>query len=475
MITKQVEKILDEHMDKISYVTSATGFSMLSGAMAPNSGFVFVSMKDWDKRKVTVNQFVYQINREFHQKIKGAQVFAFGPPAIPGLGSGSGFSMMLQDKTGHTPAYLAMEAKKFIAAAQKRPEIGSIFTTYQANVPQRYFKVNKDLALKAGVDLNDLYSTIGAFLGGTYVNDFNRFGRLYKTFIQAEPEYRVNQEDLNLFFVKNREGKNVPLSALVTVKDTTGPDYTIRYNLFRSVELTGQPAEGYSSAQAMTALEEVAQKELPKGMGYAWSNMSYQEKKASGSGNIVFVFALVFVFLILAAQYESWSLPFSILLGTPFAVFGAMLFVLFARLFSSTYVNNVFMQISLVMLIAMAAKNAILIVEFANMEFEKGLSLFDAAMKAARQRFRPILMTAFSFILGVLPLVIASGAGAEARKVMGVALLGGMVVATFLGVFMYPMLFVMIGKLAGYEKKREKLKAIELKTEGDNTKNTESK
>ncbi len=469
-ITKKVEAILNEHRDVISYVTSAAGYSMLSGAMAPNSSFIFVSMKDWDKRDITVNQFVYQINREFHQKIKGAQVFAFGPPAIPGLGNGSGFSLMLQDKGGNTPAYLAQQAQKFIAAAKKRPEIGSIFTTYQANVPQKYLQINKDLALKAGVNLNDLYSTIGAFLGGTYVNDFNRFGRLYKTFIQAEPQYRVKQQDMNLFFVKNKEGKNVPLSALVTVKDTTGPDYTIRYNLYRAVELTGQPAEGYSSAQAMNALEEVAQKVLPKDMGYEWSNMSYQEKKASGSGNVVFIFALIFVFLILAAQYESWSLPFSILLGTPFAVFGAMLFILFARIISTSYENNVFMQISLVMLIAMAAKNAILIVEFANMEFEKGLGLFDAAMKAAKLRFRPILMTAFSFILGVLPLVVATGAGAEARKVMGVALLGGMAVATFFGVFMYPMLFVLIGKLAGYEKKRDKLKAAEITANTTNEK-----
>jgi hydrophobic/amphiphilic exporter-1 (mainly G- bacteria), HAE1 family len=286
------------------------------------------------------------------------------------------------------------------------------------------------------------------------VNDFNRFGRLYRTYIQAEPEYRVDEDGLNLFYIKNREGENVPLSALVDVKNTQGPDFTIRYNLFRAAELTGQPAEGYSSAQAMEALEEVAREYLPAEMGYGWGNMSYQEKKAGGSGNIVFVFALLFVFLILAAQYESWSLPFSILLGTPFAVFGAMLFILFFRLFSESYENNVFMQISLVMLIAMAAKNAILIVEFANLRFSEGKTLFDAAIQAAKERFRPILMTAFSFILGVLPLVVASGAGAEARKVMGVALLGGMVIATTLGVFMYPMLYVLIGKLAGYEKKR---------------------
>ena len=453
-IVNQAEEILAGHEDMIDNVTAITGFSLLSNAMTSNSGFIFVSAKEWGEREMTVNEFVQQLNREFYQKIKGAQVFAFGPPAIPGLGNGSGFSFMLQDKSGSSPEYLAEQAQEFIARASERPEIASVFTTYKASVPQKYLDINKDLALKAGVNLNELYTTIAAFLGGSYVNDFNRFGRLYRTYIQAEPEYRVEADDLNLFYIKNRNGENVPLSALVDVRNVQGPDYTVRYNLFRAAEITGQPAEGYSSAQAMEAIEEVAREHLPADMGYEWSNMSYQEKKAGGSGNIVFVFALIFVFLILAAQYESWSLPFSILLGTPFAVFGAMLFILFFRLFSESYENNVFMQISLVMLIAMAAKNAILIVEFANLRFSEGKNLFDAAMQAAKERFRPILMTAFSFILGVLPLVVASGAGAEARKVMGVALLGGMVIATALGVFMYPMLYVLIGKLAGYEKKR---------------------
>lgn len=453
-IVNQAEEILAGHEDMVDNVTAITGFSLLSNAMTSNSGFIFVSAKEWGEREMTVNEFVQQLNREFYQKIKGAQVFAFGPPAIPGLGNGSGFSFMLQDKSGSSPEYLAEQAQEFIARASERPEIASVFTTYKASVPQKYLDINKDLALKAGVNLNELYTTIAAFLGGSYVNDFNRFGRLYRTYIQAEPEYRVEADDLNLFYIKNMNGENVPLSALVDVRNVQGPDYTVRYNLFRAAEITGQPAEGYSSAQAMEAIEEVAREHLPADMGYEWSNMSYQEKKAGGSGNIVFVFALIFVFLILAAQYESWSLPFSILLGTPFAVFGAMLFILFFRLFSESYENNVFMQISLVMLIAMAAKNAILIVEFANLRFSEGKTLFDAAMQAAKERFRPILMTAFSFILGVLPLVVASGAGAEARKVMGVALLGGMVIATALGVFMYPMLYVLIGKLAGYEKKR---------------------
>jgi HAE1 family hydrophobic/amphiphilic exporter-1 len=315
-------------------------------------------------------------------------------------------------------------------------------------------EINRDKVLKAGIALNDIYQTVGAFLGGAYVNDFNRFGRLYKAYVQAEPEYRLKQDQIDLFYIKNKEGKRVPLSSFVTIREIAGPDYTNRFNLNRSIELTGAPAPGYSSAQALSALERVAAEVLPSDMGYEWSNMSYQEKQAAGSGAIVFVFSLVFVFLILAAQYESWSLPLSILLGTPFAILGAFLALFLARKFSPSYELNVFAQIALVMLIAMAAKNAILIVEFAKLEFEKGLSLFDAAVKSAKLRFRPILMTAFSFILGVLPLVVASGAGAEARVVMGMALLGGMTLATLLGVFFYPMLYIFIGKLGRYEKKR---------------------
>jgi len=452
-ISREVETLLGTY-DEIEYVTNVAGYSMLSGAFSTNSGFMFLSLKNWDERERTAKELARDLNMKL-QQIPGAQAFAFGPPAIPGLGNGSGFTLMLQDRGGNTPEYLAEQAMNFIRAAQSREEIANVFTTYQASVPQKYMDINRDKALIAGVELDDLYTTIGAFLGGYYVNDFNRFGRLYKAYIQAEPEYRIDESKVRSFFVKNSNGDMVPLSALVTIKDINGPEFTNRYNLYRSVELTGSPAKGYSSAQALDALEEVARDVLPPGMGYEWSNMSYQERKASGSGNIVFMFALLFVFLILAAQYESWSLPFSILMGTPFAVFGAFLFLLLARIFSESYETNVFAQISLVMLIAMAAKNAILIVEFAKMKFDEGMSLVDAALEAAKLRFRPILMTAFSFILGVFPLVVASGAGSEARKVMGVALLGGMAVATFLGVFMYPMLFVFIGKVGKYEKKRE--------------------
>jgi len=463
VVTKDIEKILKE-IPEIDFITTATGYSILSGAMTSNTGFLFVSLKDWAERDLTANEVIAKINKKLYLGIKDAQAFAFGPPAIPGLGNGSGFSIMLQDKAGNTPEYLSENAMKFIKAANERPEIGSARTTFQATVPQRFIDIDKEKALKLGVNLSDLYTTIGAFMGGAYVNDFTRFGRLYKTYIQAEPEYRVDESGINKFFIKNNKGDMVPLSTIATVKPISGPDYTTRFNLYRSVEVTGAPASGFTSDQARNALKEVAAEVLPQEMGYAWNAMSFQEEKASGSLAVILTFSLVFVFLILAAQYESWSLPFSILLGTPFAIFGALFALWIGRLISPTFENNIFAQVSFVMLIGMAAKNAILIVEFAIDEFKKGASLVDAAMEAAKERFRPILMTAFSFILGVFPLVIASGSGAEARKVMGVALLGGMGIATFLGVFMYPMLFVLIGKIAGYEKKREKEKLAQLES-----------
>jgi HAE1 family hydrophobic/amphiphilic exporter-1 len=453
-VAKQVEEILMNYPE-VEYVTTATGYSMLAGSMIPNNAFMFVSLSNWDDRDQTAIEIVDRLNVELYMKIKRAQAFAFGPPAIPGLGSGSGFSIMIQDRAGNTPQYLAQNTGKFIQAANQREEIGRAFTTFQSSVPQRFMNIDKAKALKLGLSLNDVYTTIGAFMGGAYVNDFTRFGRLYKTYVQAEPEYRVDESQINNFFIKNNQGNMVPLATIASISPISGPDYTNRFNLFRSVEVTGAPAPGYTSAQAMEALEEVAAETLPPDMSYSWNAMSFQEQKAAGSLGIILTFSLLFVFLILSAQYESWSLPFSILLGTPFAIFGALFFLWIARLFSPGFENNIFAQVSFVMLIGMAAKNAILIVEFANEEFQKGLSLVEAAINAAKSRFRPILMTAFSFILGVFPLVVASGTGAEARKVMGMALLGGMGIATLLGVFMYPMLFILIGKIAGYEKKRK--------------------
>lgn len=460
VVAKKIEQILMKH-EEIEYVSTVTGFSLLSGAMSSNTAFLFANLKDWGEREKTAKDLIREINGELYVGVKEAQAFAFGPPAIPGLGSGSGFSIMLQDKGGNTPQYLSENMVNFIKAANARPEIGSAFSTFQASVPQRYMDVDKEKALKMGINLGDLYQTVGAFMGGAYVNDFTRFGRLYKTYIQAEPQYRNKESDISNFFIRNNKGEMVPLATLVTIKPIAGPEYTNRFNLYRAVEVTGSPAAGYTSAQTMTALEEVAADVLPSDMSYAWNAMSYQEKKASGSLGIILTFSLIFVFLILSAQYESWSLPLSILLGTPFAIFGALFALWVARLGSETFENNIFAQVSFVMLIGMAAKNAILIVEFAKDEFDKGLSLYEAALNAARSRFRPILMTAFSFILGVFPLVVATGSGAESRKVMGMALLGGMGLATLLGVFMYPMLFVAIGKLFGYEKQRDRKLALE--------------
>jgi HAE1 family hydrophobic/amphiphilic exporter-1 len=449
-----VEKIIAE-FDAIESYTTVSGFSMLTGTTQSNAGFIFLQLKDWEDRPEArdhAKNIVRRLNFAFATRITEAVAFAFGPPAIPGLGTGSGFTMMLQDLGGNPPEYLAEQSQKFIAAATQRPEIASVGTLYRASVPQVYLDIDKAKALKLGVPLTDINTAIGAFLGGAYVNDFNRFGRLYKVYVQAEPEYRDSEDGIRSFYVRNAEGGMVPLSTLVTTTRTQGTEFTNRFNLFRSAELSGQPAAGYSSAQALAALEEVAAEVLPSDMGYAWANMSYQEKAAEGTGAIVFVMALVFVFLILAAQYESWSLPLSVMLGTPIAVFGAIGGLFVARLFSESYVNNVFAQIGLVMLIGMAAKNAILIVEFASQEMNAGKDAVRAALDAARSRFRPILMTAFSFILGVLPLLVATGAGAEARKVMGMTVFSGMLVATVIGVLVVPAMFVFVERYVSRRK-----------------------
>ncbi|MDH3321463.1 MAG: efflux RND transporter permease subunit [Flavobacteriaceae bacterium] len=461
-IAKQIEELLLKH-EEVEYVTNIVGYSLLSNSLIPNNAFMFVSLKDWSERDIVVRDFSDQINVELSQ-IQGAIAMAFRPPPLPGLGNGSGFSIMIQDRAGNTPQYLEEQTFKFINAANQRPEIGRAFSPYRASVPQRLMDINKEKALKLGVPLNDLYTTVGAFMGGSYVNDFTRFGNLFKTYIQAKSEYRQTEEQVSNFFVRNSNGEMVPLSTLAEFKHISGPDYTNRFNLFRSAEVTGVPAPGYTSDQALTALEEVADEFLPQGMGFAWNAMSYQEKTASGTLGPILALSLIFVFLILAAQYESWSLPFSVLLGTPFAIFGALFALYIARFFSLTFENNIFAQVSLIMLIGMAAKNAILIIEFATEEFHRGASLTDAAIKASRERFRPILMTAFAFIFGIFPLVMASGSGAESRKVMGMALLGGMGVATLLGVYLYPMLFVLIGKIAGYEKRRDQKKTEPLES-----------
>ena len=455
VVCKKIEDILAKTKGIDNYTTVA-GFSLVSGVASSNNAFFFVSMKPWEERTETEErsfETIEALNKIISSEVPEAFVAVFGPPAIQGLGTGAGFTFMLQDKSGNTPQDLAMQVNNFITEAKKRPEIGRISTLFRPSVPQIYAEVNRDKVLKQGVTIADVNTTLGSLLGSNYINDFNRFGRVYKVYLSAEGDYRNESWDLGQYFVRNNNGSMVPLNTLVTMKPSNGPEFTNRFNLFRSAELTGIPAPGYTSSQAITALQEVAAQVLTQGYGYDWANMSYQEVKAAGSGATVFIFALLFVFLILAAQYESWSLPLSVLLGVPFAVFGGMLGLFAARFFSESYVNNVFAQIGFVTLIGLAAKNAILIVEFAKMKKEEGMDVAAAAMDAAKLRLRPILMTSFAFILGVLPLVRAAGAGAESRKVMGLAVFAGLLVATTLAIFTVPSLYVMVEKYFVRDKK----------------------
>jgi len=442
-VCKEVEAILAKTPGVGDYNTVA-GYSLISQSSATYNAFFFVSLKPWEERHTAATDFrgiVAALNRQF-ATIPGAMVFAFLPPPIPGIGTGGGFSLMLQDRSGGSVEFLEQNLQRFLEAARKRPELQRLFSPFRASVPQIYAEVDRDKALKQEVDLRGLYTTLQAFMGGAYVNDFNRFGRQWKVFLQAEPEYRRSAADIGAFYVRNAGGDMVPLSTLVTARDVRGPEFTTRFNLYRAAEVTGSPAPGYSSGQAMAALESVAAEVLPPEISYSWNAMSYQEKRASGGG-VVFVLALLMVFLILAAQYESWSLPFSVLLGTPLAVFGA-----FVGLLARKFDLNVFGQVGLVMLIGLAAKNAILIVEFAKLELEGGKGVVEAALSGARLRLRPILMTSFAFILGCVPLWLAAGAGAVSRQQLGTAVIMGMLVATALGIFLVPVLFVVIERLS---------------------------
>ncbi len=457
----KVEKVIREHPE-VEYVSSVAGFDILSSVASTNTGIMFVTLKDYADRKRTAMELIPMLNRRIYSSVAGARAFAFGPQAIPGLGASAGVSFLVEDRGGNTIQYLADHSARFLQAASKLPELTSVSSQFSAVIPQREAVIDRDMATLQGVSMGDLHAMLTTFMGGQYLNNFNRFGRLYQTYIQADASYRKDAESLNEYYIKNAKGESVPLSAFVTLKDTVGVAAYTRFNLYPAVEATGAPSLGHSTAQAMDALEKLAQDSLPADMALEWKGVSFQERSASSSTGVVYMLALVFVFLSLAALYNSWSLPLTILIGVPISLAGAMAVVSVVHIFSPGFNNNLFMQISLVMLIGLSSKNAILIVEYASTIFFKGeMSLAEAARQAAGLRVRPILMTALAFILGAMPLIFASGAYSSARHIMGLALAGGMLLATLLGIFAYPALFVLAGKLSRFEKKREKQKSGE--------------
>ncbi len=459
-VARKIETVLAQ-TPGVQHTATIVGFSLLSFVRTSYNAFFFVTLKEWKDRKSREEQF-----QVIKQRLNGALsqlpeaiAFDFSPPAIPGVGTSGGFTFILEDRAGKDIPFLASNLNTFVTAARKRPEIGGLNTTFLPSVPQQFVDVDEDKVLKQGVPINDVYRTIQAFMGGLFVNYFNRFGRQWQVYIEAEGDYRTRAENVGQFYVRNSKGEMVPLSALTKIESREGPEFTMRYNMYRSAQLNGAAAPGYSSTQAMKALEEVFDQTMPREMGYDYAGISFQEKKAQQGvpPAVIFGFSLLFVFLILAALYESWSLPFSVLLSTPVAVFGAFAVLWLRRavlgMFLPAYQvqieSDVYSQIGLVMLIGLAAKNAILIVEFAKDEFEKGKNLIDAALEGARLRLRPILMTSFAFILGCVPLWTASGAGSVARQIMGTTVIGGMLAASVIGIFFVPAIFYVVERVSG--------------------------
>ena len=474
----QVEKILAS-TPGVEYTTSVIGFSLLSYVRVSYNAFFWVTLKPWDERKNRTQQFQAikaRLNHELRQLPAGT-VFSFSPPAIPGVGTAGGFTFVLEDRAGKDIQFLANNLARFLEAARKRPEIGSISTTFLPSVPQQFVNVDREKALKQGVALTDVYNTIQAYMGGLFVNYFNEFGRTWQVYVEAEAPYRSNTSNLGQFYVRNNQGEALPLTSLAGFEARSGPEFTMRYNEYRSAQINGSAAPGYSSDQATAALEDVFKQTMPREMGFGYMGMSYQEQKARQGvpALVIFGFSLLFVFLVLAALYESWSMPFSVLLTTPVAVFGAIAALWLRRVLLAAFLpaymvqieNDVYTQIGLVMLIGLGAKNSILIVAFAKEEYERGRSLADAALEAARLRLRPLLMTSFAFILGCVPLWTASGAGAIARQVIGTTVIGGMVAETFIGRFFVPAIFVLVEKLSGAKSSASGVDPLPSPAQGD--------